>query len=117
MIFIGNDIVEVAKIKRFITEYNDIFLNKVFTQNEQEFCLKRVNPYIHFAGRFAGKEAIKKILLQLNDGPIPLKNIEIKRELNCPPKVFIKNEIYEDINISISHTDNYATAVAILNKK
>jgi len=117
MIFVGNDIVEVSKIERFINEYNDKFLNKIFTQNEQEFCLKRANPFIHFAGRFAGKEAVKKILLQLNNEPISLYNIEIKRDSDSPPKVFIKNEAHEDMKISISHTDNYATAIAILEYK
>lgn len=117
MILVGNDIVEIKKISMLIEDYNFKFLDKIFSKLEQEFCNSRQNPAIHFAGRFAGKEAVKKILLQLNKTPIPLINIEINREIDGPPKVYLNNKLQNDIQLSISHTDNYATAVAILEQK
>lgn len=117
MIYIGNDIVEVERIKQSILKYNDKFINKIFTLKEIDFCKKKTNPFIHFAGRFAGKEAVKKILLQINKNPIPLKNIEIQRNEDSPPQVFINNKYENGLQVSISHTENYATAVAILEKK
>lgn len=116
MIFVGNDIVEVSRIKQFIKDYDQKFLNKIFTEEEQEFCNLRINPFIHFAGRFAAKEAVKKIFLQTENQVIPLNLIEIKRNPDCPPQVFFKSKLQSKMSISISHTENYATAVAILEK-
>ena len=117
MILVGNDIVEVAKIKFLIKNYDQKFLVKIFTSKEQQFCTKRNNPYIHFAGRFAAKEAVKKILLQLSTDLIPLNKIEILRKVDSPPVVFINMNEISDIKVSISHSDNYATAVAIMDCK
>ncbi|MAJ44148.1 MAG: holo-[acyl-carrier-protein] synthase [Candidatus Marinimicrobia bacterium] len=115
MILVGNDIVEIDKIRKLILRYNSKFLIKIFSKNELDFCRRRLNPEIHLAGRFAGKEAVKKILLQLKEKPIPLKNIEINRKINGPPRVYLDQELQNNIQLSISHTNYYATAVAILN--
>ena len=117
MILVGNDIVEVAKLKKLIKCYNQKFLDKIYTAKEQQFCTKKNNPYIHFSGRFAAKEAVKKILLQLSTDLIPLNKIEILRKVDSPPVVFINNKEIPDIKVSISHSDNYATAVAIMDCK
>jgi holo-[acyl-carrier protein] synthase len=117
MIFVGNDIVEVDRINALIKSYNQSFLDKIYTPQEQQFCNCRKNPNIHFAGRFAAKEAIKKILLQISKKPIPLNKIEIIREVDSPPHIFINHKENKDIKVSISHTDNYATAVAIMDYK
>tara|TARA_B100001029_G_C15048695_1_gene449062 strand:+ start:568 stop:921 length:354 start_codon:yes stop_codon:yes gene_type:complete len=117
MILIGNDIVEISKIKRFIEEYNYKFLDKVFSEDEQEFCNNRANPVIHLAGRFAGKEAVKKILLQIRQKSVPLKKIEIRRTSKGPPLVYLNKKLKNEIQVSISHTDKYATAVAVFEQK
>ena len=117
MILIGNDIVEVKKIKKLISKYGVKFLNKIFTKEEQEFCKQRMDSSIHFSGRFAAKEAVKKVLLQINNSQIPLKEIEIKRKINSPPRVYVRNIFKKEIIISISHTKKYATAVAILDRR
>ena len=117
MILIGNDIVEIAKIKKLVCSYNQKFLNKIFTSKEQRFCNKRSNPIIHYSGKFAAKEAVKKILLQISDNPIPLIKIEILRKVNFPPSIYLNNKENFDIKVSISHTDNYATAFAIIDYK
>ena len=73
------------------------------------------DPAIHFAGRFAGKEAIKKAILSSGI----LKHISIKKieiiSSDGIPQVNMKL-IKNDIKISISHTDNFATATAIIIK-
>ena len=117
MIFVGNDIVEVAKLKKLIKCYNQKFLDKIYTSKEQQFCTKRNNPYIHFAGRFAAKEAVKKILLQLSNDIIPLNKIEILREFDSPPVVFINIKEIHDIKVSISHIEEYAIAMAMMEIK
>ena len=103
--------------KYLIKNYDQKFLVKIFTSKEQEFCNKRMNQYFHFAGRFSAKEAVKKILLQLSTDLIPLNKIEILRKVDSPPVVIINMKEIPDIKVSISHSDNYATAVAIMDCK
>ena len=116
MIFIGNDIIEINRIKYMIKKYQNTFLDKIFTKHEKEYCNSKYKPEIHYAGRFAAKEAVKKILLQENQNVIvTLKNIEIVRNTNYPPVINIINGPQKKIKLSISHTNNYATAIALLN--
>ena len=118
MILIGNDIVETHRIQNLIEKYKDAFLNRIFTNEEKLYCKSRAHPEIHFSGRFAAKEAVKKILLQENPNSfVPLRNIEIFRDADNLPIIRIKNYPDKKIQISISHTDNYATAVALLEVK
>lgn len=115
MILIGNDIVETQRIRNLIEKYKDAFLDRIFTEKELLYCKSRINPEIHFSGRFAAKEAVKKILLQENShSVVPLRNIEIIRDADNPPIIKIKNYPDKKIQISISHTNNYATAVALM---
>ena len=120
MLYIGNDIVEVDRIHKLIKKNGDGFLHHIFTKKEIEFCSSKQNPEIHYSGRFSAKESIKKALLsaKLID-TIPLKKIEIIRQIGESPQVNILSEIVEDISIrvSISHSEKYATAVAILEVK
>ena len=118
MILVGNDIVETQRIQNLIEKYKDVFLNRIFTDEDKLYCKSRVHPEIHFSGKFAAKEAVKKILLQENTySVVPLKNIKIIRDANNLPIIRIKNYSGNKIQISISHTDNYATAVALLEVK
>ncbi len=57
---IGTDIIEIERIKKACQ--NSRFLQRVFTPAEQQYCLKRTDPYPCLAARFAGKEAVLKAL-------------------------------------------------------
>lgn len=115
MILIGNDIVEVKRIRFLIKNYKSRFLDKIFTNHEKQYCYSRINSEIHFSGRFAAKEAVKKILLQDNPNSIVLlRNIEVYRLDDKPPMIRMINVPQKKIQISISHTDKYATAMALM---
>ena len=120
MIYIGNDIIEVNRIRQSIDSYGDKFIEKVFTAEEIKYCKARKVSEIHFAGRFAAKEAIKKAILSLdNQINLPLKNIEISRHDSGKPIVFLQvntNQYKLKIKVSISHTNQYATAIALVIK-
>lgn len=119
----GTDIIEIGRIKDSIEDMGERFLARVFTKKEIEYCESRKNQkYQHYAGRFAGKEAVfKAISPQLKDKyEIGWKNIEIINDENGRPCVhFLDIEIQgiDEIDISISHCKQYATAnvVAIFN--
>ena len=116
MIYIGTDIVEVSRIRKMIKTKGERFLSHIYDKIEVEYCSARVNPALHYAGRFSAKEAVKKALLSsgLFDYVL-LKDIVIGRDISGVPSVMLPHDMSKKgcVNVSISHTDNYATATAI----
>ena len=118
MIFIGNDIVDISRIDRLLKKYKSHFLNKVFSKDEVDIVYGKVHTSIHLSGKFAAKEASKKALMAAGFHTLYLKDIQVlNKEDGAPYIVLNKAEIEKNIKnfqISISHTSDYATAVAIL---
>ncbi len=120
MIHIGTDIVNIARINKIIEIKGQRFLSRIFTDNEQLFCNKKNSPSIHYSGKFAAKEAVKKALLSSYlITNISFNNIEIQNKIDGAPKVYLKEikKCYKNLQISISHSDEYAIATAILEIK
>ena len=117
MISIGTDIVKVSRIKDLLTTKEENFLNKVFTEEEISYCNLHSKPEIHFSGKYAAKEAVKKALLS-NDviKHISLKDIKILNRDNKAPYVLIDNIMDLNYNVSISHEEEYAIAFALIQK-
>ena len=113
MIYLGTDIIDIKRIRKNIALKKATFLNKIYTKQEIEYCKIKADPAMHFAGRFAGKEAVKKAVLSagiLNQ--ISMKEIEILSLKNIPTVNI--NSVENHIIISISHTDDLAIATAII---
>lgn len=121
--YCGTDIIEVERIKKAILSTPG-FKEKVFSPLEIEYADKKsdVTRFMHYAGRFAAKEAIYKSLSNI-DNEINLNDIEIindsanknrpfvnilKPELN---RLQFENKLH--IDVSISHVKEFATANAI----
>ena len=123
VIGIGIDIIEIERIKNSIDRFGDGFLNKIYTKNELEYCLAKHNKYQHLAARFAAKEAIYKAIATGWGKHATWKSMEISNEPNGMPIVKFIGKLKEfladdkDIKISISHSENYVTCVAIIYKK
>lgn len=100
--------IDVAEIKRF-KSVSDKFLNRVYTREEIRYCRKCANPAMHFAARFAAKEAVIKATTKTD---IALKDIFVKNRANGSPTVFIKGK-KRKFFISISHTKDVAIAVVV----
>ena len=58
---IGTDIVEVVRIGNMIERHGELFLNRVFTEDEVRYCQRRKEYTQHYAGRWAAKEAVKAL--------------------------------------------------------
>ncbi len=117
-IFIGTDIVSIPRLKKTInSSQGDKFINRIFTENEINYCNNNVNSIVHFAGRFAAKEAIKKALLssEIIDS-ISMKSIEIISGKNRKPEVnlTLSSKLQLQCKVSISHTDEHAVAFALI---
>ncbi len=115
---VGNDIIEIERMRQSIERHGHHLLNRLFTIREQDYCFKYKDPVPHFAGRFAAKEAIVKALGTGFGADIVWHDIEIINSESGKPEVLFSsnlNNTFEnpDILVSISHCDRYATAVAI----
>ncbi len=126
---VGIDIVEVKKFRKIPYVKNQSFYTKIFTDQEIKYCLSKSNPHQHFAGKFAAKEAVIK---SLGSTIYKAKNIEILNKKDGSPRVKLQVSSFPatdsiifqkarlatggkiQVLISISHTKDYATAVALM---
>jgi len=121
--YCGTDIIEVERIKKAILSTPG-FKEKVFTPLEIEYADKKsdVTRFLHYAGRFAAKEAVYKSLSKI-DNAINLNEIEIINDINNknrpivnilkPNLGMLQSENKLIIDVSISHVKELATANAI----
>lgn len=106
---IGIDIVDVGQFTKIPYTKKPAFYKKVFLPSEIEYCLKFKNPYQHFAGKFAIKEAVKK---SINE-QISMLSI-ITSHINSKPRVTLTNKIRKyKFLVSLTHEKNFAVAVVI----
>lgn len=120
-ILTGTDIIEINRIKESIESLGENFKNKIYTEKEIEYCERKRNvKYQHYAGRFAAKEAIFKAISELLDDKFEVswKDAEILNDEQGKPRVTFRStklqEKIENIDISISHCKEYATANVVI---
>ena len=121
MIFgVGTDLVEIGRIQHAI-EKNPRFLTKVYTEEEIRYCQRKKNPWQSFAARFAAKEAVSKAL-GTGIGKIGLTDIEVQNQSTGQPQIvlhgaaqiFAQAHGIKRVHISLSHSEVYAIATAIV---
>ncbi len=121
MVFgIGTDLIEIDRIEKSISKFGESFIKKIFTEVEINYSSSKGSPYQHYAARFAAKEAIAKALATPDNKGFNWKDIEVYNEANGYPNARLFGKVKEilgddkELKISISHSDNYATCVAIV---
>ena len=117
---IGNDIIEIERVEKAISKEG--FIAKVYTQREIENIVKRGNRTETYAGIFSAKEAVSKAI-GTGVREFALTDLEILNDDLGKPYVIVsdklkkiiqrKKENYQ-IEIAISHSKKYATAMAII---
>lgn len=118
---IGTDITEVLRIAQMIERHGELFVGRVYTTAEIDYCRSRRMATQHFAGRWAAKEAILKALGTGWRKGISWRDIEVLNGGGGRPTVTLQGgtrEIAERMGIrcvlvSISHCRSHATAYAI----
>ena len=117
---IGNDIIEIERIEKAISK--ESFKDKIYTQRELENIKKRGNRAETYAGVFSAKEAISKAI-GTGVREFSLTDLEILNDDLGKPYVVVSEKLDKiikskkkdyQIEISISHSKKYATAVAIV---
>tara|TARA_B100000674_G_scaffold457747_1_gene433405 strand:- start:282 stop:665 length:384 start_codon:yes stop_codon:yes gene_type:complete len=121
----GIDIVEIARMKSFITK-NKETKERIFTKNEIKSCEKVKNKFACYAKKFAAKEAFAKALgIGISKG-LSFNEIEIRNNYNGKPFLELKKKSYRIIKmiiktkfkvyLSLSDEKNYAVASVIIVK-
>lgn len=121
IIGIGTDIIECGRIGRMVEKHGDHFVQRVFTEQEIRYCSERKTSEQHFAGRWAAKEAVLKVLGTGWITGIDWKDVEVVNEASGAPYVKLHNGAADaaqekgikEVLISISHCKGYAVANAI----
>jgi holo-[acyl-carrier protein] synthase len=119
---IGIDIAETARIKGSIERFGEDFLKRILLPEEIDYCMTHKEPALYVAARFAAKEAISKAFGTGIGTDLGWTDMEIQRKETGEPFVVLHGggkKLFEargakSLHITLTHTGNYAAAVAIL---
>lgn len=119
---LGVDIVEIERMRRILAR-TPSFARKVFSEAERAYCDAKANPEVHYATRFAAKEAVVKALGTGFSEGIGVRDIEVRRTTKGRPYVVLTGrarEVARDqgvrempLSLSFTHTEAVACAMAI----
>lgn len=119
---LGVDIVEIERMRRILTR-TPSFARKVFSEAERAYCDAKANPEVHYATRFAAKEAVVKALGTGFSEGIGVRDIEVRRTTKGRPYVVLTGRAREvarkqgvremPLSLSFTHTEAVACAMAI----
>lgn len=118
---IGTDIVECLRIAQMIERHGDLFINRVYTEYEIEYCQRHKALTEHYAGRWAAKEAVLKAIGTGWSRGISWTDVEVRNRPSGQPYMVFRGGVRDvmekrqiaDILLSISHCRTHATAFAI----
>jgi holo-[acyl-carrier protein] synthase len=109
---VGNDLIFIPNFK---VSFNDLFKKKVYTPAEVAYCDQFDNSMLRYASTWAAKEAVYKVIKQIDQSPIGWKKIEIIRDKPAgPPRVIIHKSFAFKISLTISHDGDYVWAIALV---
>ena len=114
----GIDLVEIDRIQHSVDRYGKRFLDRVYTEAEQAYCLRKHNAAESLAARFAAKEAAAKALgTGINHG-VKWLEIEVLRAPGGRPSLAFHGRAADHAqrlgvqNTALSLTHSRSTAMA-----
>lgn len=119
---IGIDIIEVARINDSLEKFGERFGERILLPSETAYCLSHKHPAPFVAARFAAKEAISKAFGTGIGAQLGWRDMEITHRESGEPFVILHGkgkELFKarrakNLFVSISHTEQYAAVVAVL---
>jgi holo-[acyl-carrier protein] synthase len=118
----GVDIVETGRIRESLDKFGERFLNRCFWPEEVAYCNSMKFPALHFAARFAAKEAISKAFGTGIGHQLGWKDMEIRKRDSGEPYAVLHGKGAElaktrgviEVFVSLSHCKDYAAAHAVV---
>ena len=119
---LGVDIVEIERMRK-ILKRSPAFARKVFSAEECRYCDATAQPAVHYATRFAAKEAVLKALGTGFSQGIGARDVEVRRTSKGRPYAVLTGRAKQvaqalgvrelPLSLSYTHTDAVACAMAI----
>ena len=121
IIGLGFDATDIPRIADALSRYGDRFMYRVFTDGEVDYCSRRRVPAMHFAGRFAAKEAAMKALGTGHSHGVLWRDVEVVRR-GGPPQLQLHGGAERRLLaiggrrslVTITHTDTLAMAQVMI---
>jgi holo-[acyl-carrier protein] synthase len=121
IIGLGLDATDIDRIADTIERYGDRFLRRIYTDGEVAYCTRRRVPSIHFAGRFAAKEAAMKALGTGHSQGVLWRDVEVVRR-GGPPQLQLHGGAARRFAaiggrsslVTITHSDELALAQVLI---
>ena len=118
---LGLDATDIPRIAASIERFGVRFLQRVFTEGEIAYCTRRRHPAVHFAGRFAAKEAAMKALGTGHTQNVLWRGVEVVRR-GGPPRLQFHGGAKRRFDalgagsslLTITHSDALAIAQVML---
>ena len=118
----GIDIIEVARIASSFEKFGERFVNRILLPDEIAYCLSHRKPAPFLAVRFATKEATSKAFGTGIGAQLSWLDMEIAHKDSGEPFVILHGKgkkLFDarrakNLHVSISHTEQYAAVVAVL---
>lgn len=118
----GIDLVEVSRIRSSLEKFGERFLKRILRPDEAAYCLSHKDPAPFVAGRFAAKEAISKAFGTGIGRQLGWLDMEVRHKESGEPFIVLHDDGLKllaaragrALHITLSHTANHATAMAIL---
>ncbi len=119
---IGVDIVDIDRIEKVIRRWGDVFLKKILTPLEYDYCRTKAGRAASVAARFAVKEAVYKALPPSIQAQAGWLDVQVVNELSGRPRLQFLGPLarLEDeftVHVSISHSKSSAVAMIVLEKE
>jgi holo-[acyl-carrier protein] synthase len=121
---IGLDLVDINRVEELLNRHPERARRRLFTEGEQAYCDKRLEPARHFAARFAAKEAGYKALSGSEAARhIHWLEIEVANApLDGRPLLLLHGEAAKRaaelgvtvMHLTLTHSDLVAAAVVLL---
>ncbi len=117
---IGIDVIALDRMAETVDRSGEVFLKRVFSDDEIKEAYRSEIPTNYLASAFAGKEAVLKALVPGRDQRVDPREIEIGRGLNGEPlvrllgemKAFAETKGCRKVLLSISYEKDMAVAMA-----
>jgi holo-[acyl-carrier protein] synthase len=117
---IGLDLCEVERIRRLLEKDRGRFVRRVYRESEIAYCDARRKPEIHYAARFAAKEAFLKALGR--GWRLGWTQVEVVRTASGKPDLLLTGKAAEaatrrgvrHVHLTLTHTLETAAAVIVL---
>src|SRR5262245_55258358 len=118
---IGIDVIQNERIRESIEKFGARFLSRIYTEIETGYCNNCVHPDIHFAARFAAKEAAFKALGTGWAAGVKWKDVEVERLASGQPEIHLHGQALERatalgatrFHVSLTHDQLVSCAVVI----